>query len=202
MPQPQNLIEPIQLLVEGNDGRNFFEAFLLHESISGVQVQNFGGNPELGPFVRNLSRQSDFGEIVRSIGIIRDAETDAGSAFQSAQQALRSAELPVPDNPGATASGQPSTSIFILPGGDRAGMLETLLTESIRGSAENDCIDEFFRCLETSGWIPKRPDKARAQAFLATQESPGVSVGVAAQRKYWELDHPAFDDLRRYLRSL
>ncbi len=41
----------IQLLVEGNDQRNFFEAFIEHLSRANIQVQNFGG-------VNDLSRLS------------------------------------------------------------------------------------------------------------------------------------------------
>lgn len=41
MPQQAAIKSAIQLLVEGNDQRNFFEAFTSHLSISNVQIQNF-----------------------------------------------------------------------------------------------------------------------------------------------------------------
>ena len=34
----------IQLLVEGNDPRNFFEAFIRHLSLANIQIQNCGGS--------------------------------------------------------------------------------------------------------------------------------------------------------------
>ena len=47
-----------------------------------------------------------------------------------------------------------------------------------------------------------RPDKARAHAYIATRRDPYLSVGVAAQRSYWDLDHAVFDGIRNFLRSL
>ena len=43
------------LLVEGNDPRNFFEAFLRHLSLSNIQIQNFGGVNELRGFLRGFA---------------------------------------------------------------------------------------------------------------------------------------------------
>lgn len=48
----------------------------------------------------------------------------------------------------------------------------------------------------------QRRDKARAHAWLATQPLPHVSVGVAALRGYWNLDHQALDAARQFLTAL
>lgn len=45
---------PTQLLVEGNDQRNFFEAFAGHLGFHDVQVRSFGGVDELGAFLEAL----------------------------------------------------------------------------------------------------------------------------------------------------
>ena len=81
-------------------------------------------------------------------------------------------------------------------------MLETLLCKTFAGSGVDGCIDGFFRCAEESGSAIHRPDKARARAFLATMPDPHLSVGVAAKRGCWDLDHGAFDRVRNFLMSL
>ena len=81
-------------------------------------------------------------------------------------------------------------------------MLETLLCRTIAGTAVDRCIDSFFRCAGESGNPIHRPDKARARAYLATTPDPHLSVGVAAKRNRWNLDHDAFDGVRRFLMSL
>lgn len=222
--KPATIEHSVQLLVEGNDPRNFFEAFIEHLGLAGIQVQNFGGVNELNRFLQGFVLEPGFGR-VRSIGIVRDAErpVDGSStveesatqelrAFQSVRTSLRNAnrsrqtpsgaELPVPDRPEERAGDRPSVSVLILPGDGGDGMLETLLCRTIAGTGVDRCIDRFFQCTEESGSPIHRPDKARARAYLATTPDPHLSVGVAAKRNRWNLDHEAFDGVRRFLRSL
>lgn len=190
------------LLVEGNDPRNFFEAFVRHLSIDNIQIQNFGGITQLRDFLEGLVGATGF-RVVESIGIVRDAETSAESAFQSVQSSLKNAALPVPNRPERRTDTSPAVTVLILPGNDQQGMLETLLCESFAGTPENDCIDAFFACVDA---LPnasiKRPEKARAHAYLTTKSDPHLSVGVAAKRNYWDLDHPIFDRVRDFLKTL
>ena len=121
------------------------------------------------------------------------------------QSALDNAGLPAPARPGEFAdpdADRPTVAVLILPGGDREGMIETLLCETFAGTAVDRCIDEFLQCVEESGEPPRRPDKARAHAYLATKPHPHVSVGVATQKGYWNLEHAALDGVRGFLASL
>ena len=193
----------VQLMVEGNDQRNFFEAFARHLGIGNMQVQDFGGVNEFSDFISNLAAEDDFRDTVHSIGIVRDAERSAQSAFQSIQSSLLRVGLPVPSQPAQTASGYPSISVFILPDNSNSGMLETLLCQTFQDDPIGGCVDDFLTCARSAGGEDLRnPDKSRAHAFLSTMPRPEVSVGVAARRSYWNLDHPAFDEIRAFLRTL
>ena len=200
----------VQLLVEGNDERNFFEAFADHLALGNVQIQVFGGKDQLREFLETLAGATAFRK-VRSIGIVRDADESADGAFQSVQTSLRNAndairssgvEFPVPDRPGQRAGGRPALSVLILPGDGDAGMLETLLCRTFAGGDMDRCIDQFFQCAEETGTRIRRPDKARARAYLATTPDPHLSVGVAAKRDRWDMNHRAFDGVRSFLKSL
>ena len=202
-------VQPIekskQLLVEGNDQLNFFEAFLTHLGIRDtVQVQNFGGVDELQLFVETIAATREFRDMVESLGIVRDAESrPAQSAFQSVQSSLSRAGLPVPERMNQPFGGTPALSVFILPDNRSDGMLETLLYRTVENTQMDSCIDDFFECVSAeTGEGLHRPDKARAHAYIATRRDPHVSVGVAAQRSYWDLDHAVFDGVRNFLRSL
>ncbi len=82
-------------------------------------------------------------------------------------------------------------------------MLETVLNRSFSDMPIDSCIDEFFRCVEPyAGEGIHRRDKARASAYLATKDKPNVSVGVAAKKGYWNLDHEAFAPIRDFMRGL
>ncbi|MXZ72405.1 MAG: hypothetical protein F4Z04_13005 [Acidobacteria bacterium] len=212
---PERIEYGIQVLVEGNDARNFFNALVAHMEVVGVQVQNFGGVNELRGFLSAFVKAPDFATVT-SIGIVRDADRTAAEphaggiednlaarAFQSVQDSLTHVALPVPERPGVPAAGEHRTvRVLVLPGGDDPGMLETLLCRTFSGTPIDRCVEAFLRCVGESGHPVQRRDKARAHAWLATRPEPYVSVGVAAQKGYWALDHDALRGVRDFLRSL
>ena len=201
----------VQLLVEGKDERNFFEAFNQRLEFANVQVQVLDGKDRLRESLETLAGTSNF-RIVKSIGIVRDADGSADKAFKSVQTSLRNAnravrtwsgvEFPVPDRPEERTGDGPAVSVLILPGDTEEGMLETLLRRTFAGTEVDRCIDAFLACAAESGNVIDRHDKARAHAYLATKPHPQVSVGVAAQKGYWNFNHEAFDGVRRFLRAL
>ncbi len=199
--QPQQITADVQLLVEGKDAAGFFEWMSRHLQLNGLQIQNFGGVTELRVFLRAFVKRSDFSRVTR-IGVVRDAEESAKSAFDSVRGALRDARLPVPETPGRLGGVNPGVSVWILPDANTNGMLETLLWETIPDDVRR-CIDQFLVCIENvNGERVHRLHKARATAYLATQRKPHVSVGDAAKRSYWDLDHDALDPVRGFLREL
>ena len=156
MRMPARPTSAIQLLVEGNDQRNFFGELVQHLKIEDLQIQDFGGVDEIRGFLRVMVKQSGFHGTVKVLGIVRDAESSAQGAFQSVQSSLRNAGLPVPDRPGESARpGEaagvaPAVNVLILPGDGAPGMLETLLCRTFADTAVDRCIDDFFRCFDLS----------------------------------------------------
>ena len=230
--EPREIQRPVQLLVEGNDARNFFEAFTTHLGLETVQIQNYGGINDLGGFLEALVVAPRFTEVVASLGVVRDAErppegaepeTTAASgvrlggemaarAFQSVTDSLRGVGLAEPERPAARTDSNPATGVFILPGDGEDGMLETLLCQTFADTELDRCVDAFFRCAKAAARREAgraavagrlaRPEKSRARAFLATTGEPQLSVGVAAKRGLWNLDHDAFAGVRRFLSDL
>lgn len=201
--QPSAIKEPIQLLVEGKDDLNFFRALLQSMGRQGVQFQNYDGVDKLRRFVSAFARMAGFSDVT-AVGIVRDAERkSAKDALASVRGALDNAGLPAPSLPDTVAGGPPRVSVLILPDGKNPGMLESLLGETVRGTPVADCIDEFLKCAERDGESEiNQPEKAFAHAFLATRPDPHVSVGVAAQKGYWDFDHPALDGVRSFVSDL
>ncbi len=201
--QPSAIEEPIQLLVEGKDDQNFFRALLQNMNCQGVQVQTYDGGDKLRGFLSAFVRMSGFSDVT-AIGIVRDAEKNpASDALASVRGALENAGLPAPSMSKTVADGPPRVSVLILPDGTNQGMLESLLGETVKGTPIADCIDEFLQCAERACESEiKRPEKAFVHAFLATRPDPHVSVGVAAQKGYWALDHPALGEVRSFLSDL
>ena len=191
-----------QLLVEGNDQRNFFGTLVKHLKLADIQIRNFGGVDELRGYLAAFVKMAHFAT-VRRIGIVRDAEKSAAAAFQSVQSALRNANLPAPDRPAKVALGKPNVNVLVIPDNADSGMLETLLCETFAGTPEDRCIDELFACVPHPSEPRRGLEKARCRIWLATKPDPQLSsVGVAAQRGYWDLDHPALESTRAFLKTL
>ena len=198
------------LVVEGNDDRNFFQALVAHLSVDDVSVRPYDGTGELKRYLRTLVAATGF-ENLRSLGIVRDANGSAKSAFQSVQSGLRNAALPVPpkvaqpyEAPERVTNGRktPAVSAFVLPDCESPGSLETLLYQTLKPEIDQ-CITDFLECTgDVDGDKPKNEDKARVFAYLATREDPRHSVGVAARRGVWDFDHRAFKDLIAFVRGL
>ena len=208
--KPERIEREILLLVEGRDAWNFLDALRGHLKLADFGLKDFGGVDELGGYLAGLVAAPEF-RSVRRIGVVRHAETSddpartAERAFQSTRSALDNAGLPAPARPAQFTdpdAGRPEVAVLILPGGDQEGMLETLLCRTFAGTAVDRCIADFLRCVEESNGPIRRPDKARAHAYLATKPDPHVSVGVGAKKKYWNLDHAALDGLRGFLTLL
>ena len=217
---PRQIMSETQLLVEGADLDGFCEGVRQHlvrlrqgigqgdpdpvqAALESIQIQNFGGVTQLREFLKGFVKMPDFSRVT-SIGLIRDAEEDAGRAFASVQGCLEDAKLHVPDRTGERVGEHPAVTVMVLPGDDQAGMLETLLCETFRDEDVCTCIDTFFKCVEeVQREAVHRPFKAHVRAYLATRRDPHLSIGVAAQRQgYWNLDHPALQPLCQFLTAV
>ena len=198
-------IRPVaQLLVEGNDQKNFFEALTKFLGIEhSVQIRNFGGTQDLHGYLLTFRDMRGFDKDVKRIGIVRDAESDFTAAFSSVCSSFDNANLPAPVYHGTFTDSSPSVGVIILPGENQTGMLETLLCRTISECDINACINEFFECIKCKAGIHvRRVEKARARVFLTTRPDPHLSVGVAAKRGYWDLGHDEFKGVRDFLLEL
>ena len=140
---------------------------------------------------------------VTSIGIIRDADENAASAFQSVRDTLINERLPVPSQVLLPSNGSPKTVIAILPTGQTNGELEDLLLSSVNEDPAIFCVNEYISCLETQGLeLPNKLSKARLHAFLASREQPNLLIGQAARAGYFVWDAAPFVSVIQFLQTL
>ena len=178
--QPRPIASETQLLVEGRDSEGFFEAMTEHLKLQDVQVQNFGGVPDLRKFLHTFVRLSDFSQVT-NIGIVRDAEGSAPSAFKSVQGALEHAGLPVPERTGERQGGHPGVTVMILPDSNRSGMLETLLWDTIQDDEVRGCIDAFFECCRGTPGPRQCTDRTRLAHGRSWRQSAMLICRSATQ---------------------
>lgn len=180
------------------------------EGIQGFQFLSLNGHSKLRGFLKALARSPHFrspvpgySTPVRAMAIVLDAEGDAAAAFAKVADALASAGLPAPAAAGQVTAGVLKVGVFLVPDNVSPGMIETLCLRSVAADPAWECLDVFFRCVESNGGtLPANIDKARAQAFLSTRPQPDLPVGLAALEGYWDFAHETFKPLIDFLRRL
>lgn len=208
------------LLVEGSDDRRLFGALANHLGIGGIAIESYNGKPNLGNDLADRVRSPNFQSYL-SIGIVRDADDDARSAFDSVIGSLRRAHLPTPTAPiSPSTQGRLRVAVFITPPDEASGELEDMCLRSIEDTEEHACADAYINCLEMVGppISANRLAKAKVHAYLAAgpepgffagtpnestdRRNPGLRVGEAAEARVWNWTSPAFAEVADFLRSL
>jgi hypothetical protein len=201
--QPAPYTKPRVLIGEGRDEVAFFEAFLTHLGVQDVQVEEFGGKPNLSRYLREFGLRPGHENVV-ALGITRDSDGPVASAFQSIGGFLTNCSLPVPVGPGKVQAGTPRVGVFILPDNQREGMLEDLCMDAVQADGAVPCVADFFQCVARQTQPQRQPSpmaKARVHAWLASQLVPDLRLGEAAKKGYWPWSSTAFDALRQFLRN-
>ena len=191
-----------QLLVEGRDEEGFFGALLKHLGIDDIEVRNYGGKENLKRFLNVFVISTGFDQ-VQSIGIVRDADNSAVSAFQSIQGSLHSVNLPTPEDMLGPAGDSPRVTVFVMPDNVKCGALENLCLSALEDDPVILCVSEFMQCVwQSVERVPANDAKARMHAFLASREDPELRLGEAAQRGFLPWGNMAFAQLIGFLRRM
>lgn len=203
---------PVLILVEGAEDQRFIQALLKDIGLEQCAVRPAGGKAAIRAFLKEAALTETFRNNVTAVAIIRDADDDVASAFQSARDAFRLCGLPVPEAHAAFAAGPFSqqtvhTGVFVTPDGLGPGALEDLCLRAVRDAQHTDCVDAYFACLYGSpreaGVSENRYNKQRLCVHLASSPAHDpVRLGEAAEKGLIPLDHAVFGGIRQFLRDL
>jgi hypothetical protein len=203
------LSKPKLLLGEGVEEVMVFSALLQHLGIPDVQVADYGGKPNLHPYLDGLARMTGFRGL-HSIGVTRDADdelpVDVFTKVIDFCRNIPGQPYALPTAPGLMAAGRPNVALFILPDNTRCGMLEDVCWQAVQYGPAIGCVDEFLRCVQQRAArqaLPKDMPKARMHAWLSSQDPPDRRLGEAAGKKGWlDFDHACFQPLKDFIRQL
>ena len=194
------------IAVEGPDDDNFFAALLRHMQITDFDIRFVGGKDEFRrklPALKNVSGffNPDDSCFVTHLAIIRDQNGD--NAFASVARIVEREGFIPPETHARFSNGNPKVGIFIMPGKTIQGrMLEDLCLKTVEKHPAMKCVDEFMSCVSLLETKPKNIPKAKAQTFLAAQPDIVNSVGLGAQKNYWNFESSALDELKEFLNNL
>jgi hypothetical protein len=190
------------VLVEGKDEINFYSAVTAHIGVVDVEIRSFEGVNNLRPTLEAIRGIEGFDRLT-ALGIVRDAEGNGTAALQSVRHALRDMGFAVPDRALERAGAGPAVVILINPHDQPGGRFEDVCSESVRDTPVMRCVEQYIGCLNGIDRVmPAREWKTRVHAFIAAQEHPEVSLGVAGKYGYFPFDHTAFAPTKRLFELL
>jgi len=180
------------IAVEGKDEINFFSALFKHLSITEIQLINFGGKDNFSNRIEQIVKLDNF-ENVTHFGLIRDADNNYKGAFESISNSLKKVNLPIPNGKSYfSTKGIPKIGVFIMPGINKVGMLESLCIETIKNDKEFECIEDFIDCLPAK---PIKMEKSIIQIYLATKNPIVNSLGLGALKGHINFDNTKIKSL-------
>ena len=189
-------------LVEGKDEVIFYSAIRGHIGLADVEIRSFEGVTNLRGTLDALRAVEGF-ERLTALAIVRDAEGNGSAALQSVRDSLRATGFAVPERGLQRVGAGPAVVILINPHEEPSGRFEDVCAESVRDTSVMKCVEAYIACLRgLGGGMPAREWKTRVHAFIAAQEHPEVSLGVAARYGYFPLHHGAFTTVRRLFELL
>lgn len=209
------------LLVEGIDDARFFEAFLKWlGKDDAIQIAQVGGKNKFGRFLTGTLKRAENFYRLRRLGLIRDADESAQSAFNGLRGALTGADLPAPAQAWEIRQdGELHVGVAILPDMDSCWNLEALCLRSLEGE-EPSCIDAYIDCVTHTGPPIANEQLAKARLYtylaagpvpkkgsdqtgeLSARENPGLRLGESAEAGVWDWDSPAFEQIKNWLYNL
>jgi hypothetical protein len=192
---PSNLEEvkqPKLLLVEGKEDCQFFVKLIDCIGLNRMFVWGVNGKGNFARELHALSKVHGWNKLTH-LGIIRDQDQD--NAAESIQNLLRDMGFdPLPSSAGVLTDGHPRVGYWIVP-----RCLENLCLETVRNHPEMDCVNQYFDCLSGKSIRPGNRPKAESLVYLAAQPETVNSIGLAAEKSYWNLNSPTLDGLKSFL---
>jgi hypothetical protein len=184
-PQEQRIqISQAKVLAgEGIEEVRFFTALLKHlglgqpEALSreswivgDIQLLQVGGKDRFRARLKALVSVSGFAS-VRSLGIVRDADIDPHATFLSVCDALKAANLTVPQYPALPMGQSPQVAVMILPDPSTPGMLEDLCLRAVSEDPAMHCVENYFDCLQAQGLQVPNAMAIKSQPWTAPRGS-------------------------------
>ena len=201
----KNIEKKKLLLVEGKDEENFFEVLLNKHNIQDIQVISSGGKDQFRKIFPQIKLMPNFDNLI-SLAVIQDADINARNRFQSICNTLRSNNLKAPKQLEKFTDSIPRTGVFIISDTEGKGSLEDLCLSTVENSQKiiQECIDPFMSCMEKKSKYgkPNNISKAQLRAFLSFMQEDTPSLGVAAQKNYWNLHSNKLDSLVSFLKNI
>lgn len=218
MPRKTNnkILKEHLILCEGRDEQEFLIQFLESDTLSflpgfsnDIQVMDFGGNSELLKHLTILKKMDGF-EKIKSLLVVRDAETNAKTACKEIQVALQKNDFPVPETPCCWKGETLRVGFVLFPQCDSTlqnGTLEDLCLSILSDTSADSIlehIDKFLANLEEYRGKPfSRIFKAKLHTYFSVHNDyVSLKIGEAAKAGAFDWNNVALNPLKNFIQEI
>lgn len=218
----QNNVEILKkhfIFCEGVDARYFLTHFFDNLSARGdqrfkeaFQIESFGGNDSMRSNLRMLSQLRNFDDL-KSLLIVRDAEDDFRSAFDTIRGAIKNVntecgkDLPIPHSPRLWAKGDISVGFLIFPSCNSeplTGTLEHLCLSILKEDKANVIMQEIEAFIghlrDNHGRKFPRMHKTKLHTYFSvTNTFVTLKIGEAARAGAFDWEHEKMRSISDFL---
>ena len=166
------------VVVEGKEDVGFFVGLLDQIGINDFFVWGIGGKDVFNNDLPLLAKVQGFSDITHLV-VVRDRNGD--DAFDSVINIL-TRKMGFSEIEGC--------------------MLEDLCLKIVEDHPVMECVNEFASCVSKLESTPKNLSKTKVQVFLASQPEVANTIGLGAQKGYWDFDSPCLTELKQFLENL
>jgi hypothetical protein len=173
---------------------------------SSVFIKNRNGKQDLLTKLTALLTPELLAE-KRAIGILVDADVDAGATGRGVAARLRDiAGVSLAPAGGWASKGHCRVGFFVTPSPELAGEIETRAWQAWSNDPANlgarECIETYLACMAGIGLQGHSPDKAKVGALLAVTNDEDPRLGPGARARVFDFARPEFTPLRAFLEGL
>lgn len=191
------------LIVEGYSDLLFYAAVFRYLDKENVAfIKEFGGK---GNITKNLELfvTPQLVADKNRIGVIVDANGNAPGTFAQVRDVLQQLTGKAIANSGDWSGGEPEVGLLVVPNGETAGEIETLVWNAwcseVANKDKRDCIVSFVECMQEGGLVAKSASKGLIGSLLAIAHDEDPRLGPGARANVFDLSHPTFVELREFL---
>jgi hypothetical protein len=173
---------PFYIVCEGSADAAFLDELLRQRGLldQTFYVREIEGIRQLERHLTALQGSTSRSKLTH-LAVVVDADLAPSNRFLGVRTALTSAQLPCPRGPFVIEKNDPSVGVWLMPGNNSQGNLETLLADAaLQNNASNKrCIDAFEQCMQNTGsWDVGKKSKMRISALVAgvCEEDPSCSL--------------------------
>lgn len=197
---PKEIKEPKLIVVEGKEDVGFFTKLVDFMKIRHYFVWPVDGKDNFLKSLPALPEISGFSKLTH-LAIIRDK--DMNHAFESVANSIRKMSREPPSEHGTFTKEKPKIGVFVMPGETIEGtMLEDLCLKTVEGQLRMRCVNEFTTCVNELSDPPRNMPKSKVLAFLASQAETVNSIGLGAEKGFWDFESAHLGELKTFLNQL